>query len=399
MHIKLVVNSFPRASETFLFNLVTGLENRGVKVTVCAMAKTKDSDLYKHKLREWSGNIQFIPLKPNNISDLIRVVKLVITDPLFFFKMVRMKGVKKGFGDFIKICALLKGKPDIIHFSFSGIGIAFLDCIEYLRKSSLKTVVSCRGSAEKVKPLLDPERGKKLELLFSKVDLVHCVSRDMRDALVLFGLVPAKTFVNYPSIEIDKFLRTDSKMAASAEQFSIVTTGRLHFQKGYIFALQAMEILKNKGFKFIYHILGEGPDRAMITFAIHELGLSKQIILHGRVSSLEVMEHLNKADVFLLSSIYEGVANAALEAMAMEVPLVTTKAGGMAEVVHHKQNGMIVECFNGLAIADAIEELLVSRELKLLLAKNGRLTVEKDFTLNKQIDVFINQYRNLLNVS
>lgn len=396
MHIKLIVNSFPRTSETFLFNLVTGLEKREVKVTVCAMAKTKDSDLYKHKLKEWSGNIQFVPLKPNNISDLIRIVKLVITDPLFFFKMVRIKGVKKGFGDFIKISTLLKGKPDIIHFSFSGIGIAYIDCIEYLQESSVKTVVSCRGTAEKVKPLLDPERGGKLQLLFSKIDLVHCVSKDMRDSLGSFALIPAKAFINYPSIDVAKYKKISEVVERQVDIMNIVTTGNLNFAKGYIFALQAMKILKDKGFKFIYNVLGEGPDRAMITYAIHELGLSREVILHGRVSSIEVLEQLNKADIFLLSSVYEGVANAALEAMAMEVPLVSTKAGGMEEVVQHKENGMIVNCFNGVEIARAIEELFLSQELRRRIAKNGRITVEKGFTLEKQIDIFVAQYKKLL---
>ena len=396
MHVKLVVNSFPAASETFLFNLVTGLEKRGVTVTVCANARTKDTGLYTDRMKHWSGNIQYISFRPTSISDIIQITKLVTLNPIFFSKIIRAKGVKEGIKYFIKLKSLLRGKPDIVHFSFSGLGINYLDCLPHLQKLSIKTVVSCRGTAEKVKPLLDPERGKMLSLLFSQIDLVHCVSRNMQDGLVAFGLVPQKAFVNYPSIDPSNFKRISPIPINNKMVKDIVTTGNLNFAKGYIFALQAMKILKERGLKFIYHILGEGPDRAMITFAIHELGLINEVVLHGRVSSLEVVEQLNRADLFLLPSVYEGLANAALEAMAMEIPLVTTKAGGMSEVVHHKQNGMLVECFNGLAIADAIEELLLSPELAANIAKAGRETVEKNFKLENQIDIFLDQYKMIV---
>ena len=101
----------------------------------------------------------------------------------------------------------------------------------------------------------------------------------MRDGLVSFGLVPEKTFINYPSIETDKFFKRQPVNKWHFDKTSIVTIGRLHFQKGYIFALQAMKILKERGFNFLYHVLGEGPDRAMITHAIYELGLTHEVIL------------------------------------------------------------------------------------------------------------------------
>src|SRR5438046_1309744 len=104
MHVKLVVNSFPTASETFLFNLVTGLEKRGVKVTVYAKARTKDIGLYIDKLKDWSGNIQQVSLKVDSFSNIVRMATMVIINPLFFLKMVRKKGIKQGCRDFLNIC-------------------------------------------------------------------------------------------------------------------------------------------------------------------------------------------------------------------------------------------------------------------------------------------------------
>ena len=107
MKIKLVVNNFPTASETFLFNLVTGLEKNGVKVTVCASAKSNETNLYSNKLKNWSGDIQIISSKPYSLSNFANIATHVITNPVFFFKQIRQKGFKQGFINFIYSNSLL----------------------------------------------------------------------------------------------------------------------------------------------------------------------------------------------------------------------------------------------------------------------------------------------------
>src|SRR5437868_4634428 len=103
MHIKLVVKSFPTASTTFLFNLVTGLESRGVQVTVCATSKTKDLHLYTHRLNEWSGRIEHISIKPGFFSELIHLVLLIFSNPALLVKTLKNKGVKRGWRYFVTI--------------------------------------------------------------------------------------------------------------------------------------------------------------------------------------------------------------------------------------------------------------------------------------------------------
>ena len=299
MHVKLVVNSFPAASETFLFNLVTGLEKRGIRVTVNGTTKTKDLHLYKHRLKEWSGNIDLIPIKPDSFSNFFKILSIICFHPVSLTKILLEKGLKKGWWIFVNIIYLTKDKPDIIHFSFSGIGISYLDCFKYLKKHSIGLVVSCRGSAEKVKPLLEPGRKEKLRNLFSKADLIHCVSNDMKDGLIPYGLIEKKTFVNYPSIETQKFSKEIQELPEIQNKWSIVTVGRLHFQKGYVYALMALKKLAEKNIPFTYNILGEGGDRPMLTYMIQELGLEDSVVMHGKVSSEQVVKILNNANVFL----------------------------------------------------------------------------------------------------
>lgn len=399
MHVKLVVDSFPVASETFLFNLVTGLEKRGVKVTVYASRKSDDLHLYAHRLEEWSGNIHYTLQKGASLQKLIQQISLVKSNPVLLSHFIWQKGFRRAWSHFATLQNLLKGSPDIIHFSFSNIAIRYLDYLDDVAERSVKLVVSCRGTAEKIKPLLVPELNDQLKSLLAKADLIHCVSGDMKERLTRFGLAAQKAFVNYPSIQPNKFFKNGRVPFQARTKISIVSVGRLCFQKGYVYAFLALKILADKNVRFTYHIIGEGADRGMLTYLIEELGLKNLVVMHGKASSKKVFEMLKNADVFLLPSLSEGVSNAALEAMAMELPVVSTKVGGMAEVIQHGENGLLTDWRNPQHMAEQFVWLQQNPCKGIAMGKKARLTVEALFSLDRQIDIFISQYNKLCNTS
>lgn len=392
MKIKIVVNSFPTASETFLFNLVVGLEKKGHKVIVSALSRYNDSKLYRERLHEWSGRIEYFPFYKNVFVFIFYCFVILFQKPRLFFNFYKLDGFKSAYVDTLKTIFLLKWEPDIIHFSYSGLGVGFLNEFEILRRKSIITFVSCRGSAEKVKPIVDLDRAEKLKLLFQKCDRIHCVSRDMLSGLMDYGLVKEKAFINYPSVDFTAFKRTSPFDYNDKGLWQFITTGRLHFGKGYIFCLQALKELKNKEYKFKYNVIGEGPDITLLKYLVHEWNLNDEVIFHGKTDSSHVKNLLNNSDIFILPSLYEGVANAALEAMAMEIPLVTTTAGGMVEVITNKENGIIVNRFSSIELASGIEELLLSKELRQKIGIKGRERVIEMFDLQIQIDKFIEEY-------
>jgi colanic acid/amylovoran biosynthesis glycosyltransferase len=396
MHVKLVVNAFPVASETFLFNLVTSLEARGVKMTVVAISPHSNRDLYSDRLSEWSGNLDVIPFDAGIVRRAQATVSAAVKRPGAARQAVARFGIRKGSNMLLRAHHLMNDQPDIIHFAYSGTAIAYLDALSVLANHGKKLFISCRGSAEKVKPITNPHRADQLRRLFETVHRVHCVSQDMMDGLLEHGLRREQAFVNYPSIDVDAFRRPTPYDASAKDVWQIVSTGRLHFQKGYMFALLALRLLKQRGVRFQYHMMGEGPDREMLMYVIRQLDLQDAVVMHGRVSGADVKRALLGADLFLLPSLYEGIANAALEAMAMELPIVTTTAGGMNEVIEHGVNGMIVDRFDPDAIAASIETLLGSGELRRTIGAKGRETVQRTFVLSRQIDTFYNEYQRAL---
>lgn len=393
LKINLIVNSFPTASETFLFNLVTGLEQRGMDVTVIAGVPSGYTSLYKDRLREWSGKIKY--LKGSSLKHIFYYGGILLRHFPLFSKLLAQFGWRKAIYHAGVFKTLTDNKPDIIHFAFSGIAVQYLPIIHELNKKA-RTVVSCRGTGEKVKPIVDPDRSLKLALLFQSIQRVHCVSDDMLNTVTQYGLDKQKAFINRPAIQTEKFRFSKRKKPDVSDSYSIVTTGRLSYEKGYMFALLALKRLEGKGIKFEYHILGDGPDRGQLQYLIHELGLQRKVYLHGKVSTAIVQKLLDKAHIFLLPSIYEGISNAALEAMAMGVPLITTNAGGMEEVVQNGVNGSVIPRLDQLSITNALLHVMENYDHAVIMAERAYQTIQENHRIEKQIEVFVKEYHSLI---
>lgn len=389
MTIFLVVNSFPRVSETFLFNLVVGLEQKGLLVRVLASSPSQDQAHFLNRSAEWSGSLEVMPKTP--IQWVCFGLRKPIAGVKAFWKLKNSPNRGQFMANMWLTYLVKKYRPDWVHFAYSGIGVQFLSAIEAM--PTQKWMVSCRGSAEIVAPLVRPERGEALLRLFHAATSIHCVSDHMIQTIVRLGAPIEKTFINYPSIDPESFKRSVPYPAyRPGNPLIIVSTGRLNFQKGYPYALLAMQKLHLMGTDFLYHIIGDGDDRAEVIYTVQALGLEDKVILHGKRSSAEVLAILERAHVFLLTSLYEGIANAALEALALEIPIVSTRAGGMDEVIQSGNNGILVECFSVEEIAVALATLAKDLAQMQKLGKQGRQTIMNHHLIEKQIEIFYHKY-------
>jgi colanic acid/amylovoran biosynthesis glycosyltransferase len=261
---------------------------------------------------------------------------------------------------------------------------------------SAKTVVSCRGTAEKVKPLTDKKRKDDLNQLFNSIDSIHCVSKDMADTVKKYGASENKIFVNTPAINTEVFQR-NNEYKDSGEELQILTIGRFTFQKGYLIGLLAMQELKNKGLKFKWKIVGDGPLSEELIYHINALELQQQVVLLGKQNRDEILSLYNEVDVFLLTSVYEGIANVCLEAMAMELPVISTKSGGMEEVIVHGENGLLCEVYDPADIVSKVQDIATDFAFRKRLGVSAKQTILNNFTLKKQVDIFEKQYISLVN--
>jgi colanic acid/amylovoran biosynthesis glycosyltransferase len=288
------------------------------------------------------------------------------------------------------VAPLVASQPDIIHFEFSGIAVAYRDVFDLLRPAKL--VVSCRGAAEQILPLSDPDRARGLESVLAAVDLIHCVSDDMRRTVESYGASPDKILVNRPAVPVADFAALADRRVPHDGPLRVLSIGRLHWKKGFDDSLRAVAAMEARGHRVEYRIAGEGPEREKLTFLAHQLGLNRQLTLLGVQRQEEILDQLAWADVLLLPSLSEGISNAVLEAMAAGLPVVATRSGGMDEVIEPGRDGFLVDVGDVEAMVARLSDLADDPDLRIRLGREASARAWAEFDLSRQISNFVRAY-------
>jgi len=170
--------------------------------------------------------------------------------------------------------------------------------------------------------------------------------------------------------------------------------GRLSWKKGYQFALEAARLLRERIPGVRFDIVGDGELRAELEAHAEKLGLGQTVRFLGQ--RRDVPELMRTFDCFVLSSVIEGMPNALLEAMALGRPVVTTSAGGSAEVVVDGDSGLVVPPADSEALASALERVLRDPALARSLGERGERRVRENFSLEAMLRAFDALYRTQL---
>ena len=150
--------------------------------------------------------------------------------------------------------------------------------------------------------------------------------------------------------------------------------------KGFDLLIEAFGRCATKHADWSLVILGEGPERASLqTFAV-ALGIADRVSLAGQVQ--EPATILNGADLFVLSSRSEGFPNALLEAMACQLPVVSTDCGGPRNIIRDGVDGILVPPDDVTALADAMDRLMANPDERRRLGA-GALEVIERFSMEK----------------
>jgi glycosyltransferase involved in cell wall biosynthesis len=128
------------------------------------------------------------------------------------------------------------------------------------------------------------------------------------------------------------------------------------------------------------------------------LGISSHVKLLGGKKPEEVVQEVQMADVYLSSSLSEGISNAVLEAMALGVPVISTDVGGMSEVVKDKLTGLLINPYSSIEICEAIKYYASNTHLKNEITSNALDLIRKEYHLGRLDSVFDFNYKKLINV-
>jgi len=196
----------------------------------------------------------------------------------------------------------------------------------------------------------------------------HCPSSRVR-VIPNPIILPLPVSSDEPIIEPESFLTPDRQI--------VLAVGRLHQQKGFDLLLKAFAVLSSKFPTWDLVILGEGPERKNLETQGMDLYLKKRFFMPGRVGNMT--QWYKRADMFVLSSRYEGFPNALMEAMAHGLPVVSFNCKtGPQELIQHKKNGILVPLDKQVhGLTAALQNLMQKNKLHQEIGVAARGIYEK----------------------
>lgn len=202
----------------------------------------------------------------------------------------------------------------------------------------------------------------------------------------------------YNGVDIAKFTPPPARLQAWQAHVSqlpdsplrIVTVGRLDPVKDQATLLHALRFVGTS--TSVQHtsvhlwIIGDGPERERLQQVIDQESLGGQAVLLGEKNNIS--ELLNSADVFVLSSLAEGIPMTVLEAAAAGLPVIATDVGGLSEIVQEGESGFLVSSGSPQLIAAAVRRYLGNPPLLLWHGKAGRKCIIEHFCLDKMMQSY-----------
>lgn len=215
---------------------------------------------------------------------------------------------------------------------------------------------------------------RRLARRFHRIVAVSDAIRDYIEKSI--GILPERLLTVHngiPAIEDAKPVRSDRPT------ITFMTVGRLAPVKNHLMLLSAFDEIARMRPQIRLVIVGDGPERGAIERFIQRRGLEKRIELMGFRSDISVILH--DADIFVLTSRYEGISVALLEAMRAGLPIIATAVGGIPETVLNGETGLLVELDDVAELARAMLTLADSKIQREQMGNQSYAYFTKEFSL------------------
>jgi glycosyltransferase involved in cell wall biosynthesis len=231
-------------------------------------------------------------------------------------------------------------------------------------------------------------------------DQVICVSDDLYELCRSMKIPTERCHLMRNGIDTEVYRRrmtiaeAKAQVSARPERLLLGAAGRLALEKGFEHLIQAVASLIDAGQPIDLWIAGEGPKRGELERLIQQTGRPQHIRLLGQLTDPSVF--FQACDIYVLSSLREGLPNVVLEAMALEVPVIATRVAGIPALVEDGVSGLVVDAGSPEAIRAAVLRLVENPEFRLELTRAARAKVEDSYSFADRIGREVAIYDKLL---
>ncbi len=397
--IAYLVSQYPAYSHTFILREILHLESQGMKIRVASInAPDRTFDALTTIEKEQAQGTFYIK-QQGPIGALKALVHTLQHHPAGMFKGLRQV-LKLGGWDL---------KALVLHFFYWVEALIVTQWMDQQKLGHLhvhfatpaasvgmltQTISACGFSFTVHGPdeFYDAP-GYHLPEKIVAADFIVCISHYARSQIMKLSPIEhwSKTVVSRLGVDCERF-KPQSDIPRASEGLNLLCVGRLTAAKGQGILLASVAQLIQQGEKIQLVLVGTGPDRQSLEDYARQLGISQAVTFTGAVDQDHILDYYREADVFVLPSFAEGLPVVLMEAMAQEIPCVTTAITGVYELIQDHQNGILVPASDCDALSAALTELSQQPELRRRLGQAGRETVIHQYNLpintQKLYDIF-----------
>lgn len=228
------------------------------------------------------------------------------------------------------------------------------------------------------------------QIAYRIADRVVVVSQEIKEIIQKrFSLEDDNFFVLKNGIVLeDNFPKSDvleKEFPDSENKLKIIAVGRLVPLKNFNLIVRAAKELINRNLtNFLVLIAGEGGERPMLEALIKELEVDTHVKLLGLRD--DIINLTMASDLFVMSSSYEGLSIAMIEAMSCGLPIISSDIRSIRDCITHEQNGLLYPVGDHKALADQILQLAKDAKLRVKLSRGARKSFETEYDMRKNIE-------------
>lgn len=236
---------------------------------------------------------------------------------------------------------------------------------------------------------------------YSGIRKIICVSKMVEQIVRSNIKEPDKCTTIYSSINVNRhkqstgFLR--KKYALPNHTKLVGNTSAVESVKDYFTFINTAQAFQQYNIPACFFIIGDGPQREEIRNYITQKGLQDTVIMTGFLNNIS--EVLPELDIFLMTSMTEGLGTSVLDAFACRVPVVATRAGGIPEMVIHRQTGLLANTQDAETLAQHLRTMAEDASLKTTLTANAYEHLLSHFTKEKMAAATLKVYREVSETS
>ena len=285
---------------------------------------------------------------------------------------------------------------DVIHCQYGTLGKSWAHLKDIM---DVKLVTSFRGYD--LTQFIRENSPAVYEELFQKGDVFLPVCDYFAKRLQELGCPKERIFVHYSGIEVSKFSFRERQI--DNREIKLFTVSRLVEKKGLEYSIKAVAKIVPQYPAVQYVIAGGGPLRLQLEDLIRELKMDNHIHLAGPLPSEEIRELMNKAHIFILASVtarngdQEGIPVSLYEAMAMGLPVISTRHSGIPELVEDGVSGFLVPERDIEGLVSKCEYLISHPQLWAEMGRAGRRFIEEHCDNTKLNRKLVERYRSVRN--